>query len=116
MTTWPATLPQEFEETGFQSDVPDQLVRSDGGQRPQRRRRARRETARPIRGEMLMTTAQWQALLNFYQNDLGGGALAIDFPNPDDSSEMIQVVFERPPALSPIGGDLHRISLSFTET
>ena len=116
MATWPVSLPQEFEQSGFRSEVPDQLVRSDGGGMPQRRRRARRDTARPIRGQMLMTTEQWLALRNFYDDDLGHGALAIDFPNPDDSSVTIQVVFESPPEMAPIGGDLHRISLSLIET
>ena len=114
MPSWPASLPQEFEQDGFRSALPNRTDRSDvrSGVRGSRQR-PRRDVAGPIRGRMILTTTQWETLTDFYENDLSDGALSFDFPDPDDASGTIVVAFAATPALSTIGGATHHVRLSF---
>lgn len=113
MPTWPSSLPQEFEERGFQDRLPDQLARSRiEGQLPQSRRRARRSEYGPLAGDMLISAEQWRALRTFFWQTVAGGALSFDFPSVDGSG-TITVAFENPPRLTPVGGDLYNVRLAF---
>ena len=113
MPAWPASLPREFERQGYLEEAPERLVRSRlraaglrGTHLP-----ARREVAHPLRGTMLVTTAQWRALMNWYTNKIGEGALSFNFPKPDTDTETIPVTLRTAPRLRTIGGDLHAVTL-----
>ena len=113
MPTWPAAAPQAFDEQGFSDELPGQLLRSalDGG-REKTRRLARRSTRAKMSGRITMTVAEWDAVTEFYEQDIGKGALAFDFPDPDDPGATVSVAFTEPPRLVTVGGELHTISLS----
>ena len=115
MPTWPESLPQSFETSGYQDRLPDQLARSGPGELVRYRRRARRSEFGPISGEIILTTEQWQTLRTFYWTTLASGTLSFDFPDPDGGSAPLVVVFEQPPRLTTIGGSLHSVSLEFTK-
>ena len=111
MPAWPASLPQVFEARGFRDALPEQLVRSELDGLEKTRRHARRAERYRIDGDMLMTTAQWSALEAF-MSTIGDGALAFDFPDPDNSAATVPVAFADPPRLTTIGGALHTVRLS----
>ena len=110
--TWPATLPQQFERRSYRDSLPEQLRRSGlrGGERTFRE--AVRSQIVQFRGSVLVTTAQWNTLLSFYDITLGAGSLSFDMPDVDDNSEMMVVVFQQPPQLRHIGGSFHSVQLS----
>lgn len=114
MPSWPASLPQEFERPGYRDSLPGRTVGTaiQGGD-PLARETSRRPNRAPMVGAMLVTTVQWETLLAFYRADIGDGALAFDFPDPDDGDAAIPVAFTAPPELTTIGGDFHsaRIAL-----
>ena len=112
MPKWPASLPQEFERTGFRDELPDRLRRSDipNGE-PVLRQTARRGRETPLSGLMTMETGEYEAFDTFYEKDLKSGTLAFDFPDPDDTTTTILVGFAGPPILTTVGGDLHRLRL-----
>ena len=114
MASWPADLPQEFDEEGFEDELPDELVRSeltDGEEKT--RRMARRGNNTPVSGRMTVTTTQWEILLDFYRSDLADGTLMFDFPDPDDDTATFPVAFSSPPELSTVGGETHLVRLQF---
>ena len=114
MPSWPSTLPQAFEERDFSDELPERLVRSEiePGVEKTRERPERDETA-PLSGGMLMTIAQWRALLLWHQDDLFDGVLAFDFPDPDDDTSTILVALTAPPSLAPHRGTDVAVSLQF---
>ena len=112
MATWPSTLPMEFEASSFEDEFPEQLIYSPIDKYDSDTRQINRlEVKAPLKGNMIMDTIQWSALLNWYINTIGSGAISFNFPNPDNISETIRVIFISPPKLSTIGGDTHIITL-----
>ena len=113
MPKWPASLPQEFERTGFRDELPDRLRRSDipNGE-PVLRQTARRGREAPLSGRITMETDEYETFDKFYEDDLKDGTLAFDFPDPDNAGETILVCFRSPPALTTVGGELHRVRLA----
>lgn len=113
MPAWPSSLPQEFEGSGFVDQLPRQYLGSRlDPSHPTRRRRNRESTAAPMTGQMLVTSTQWSTLRTFYANEIGQGALAFDFPDPDDPDAKLRVAFDQPPEMTTVGGDLHIVSLN----
>ena len=112
MPSWPRTLPQAFDVSGFRDELPERLVRSelDGG-REKFRQRAERSNYAPIAGRISIEQSDWDSLLLFYEDILKDGALAFDFPDPDNNADTIPVAFTKPPELTTIGGNLYGVRL-----
>ncbi len=82
MPTWPVDLPQSFLMRGFTvSRVPQSIATPvDAG--PVLRRRRFSAAPEIIRGQMLMTEAQWVSVLSFFDTTLFGGSLIFDWIHP----------------------------------
>lgn len=106
MPTWP-DIPHDFEVRRYQDALPDQLVRSqirDG--REKRRRLPDRTRYAPISGVIIMTQAEYATLEAFYEMDIGNGALAFDFPDPNDTAVFVPVAFVNPPRLTTLSSEV----------
>ena len=107
MPTWPSSLPQHVETTGFEEVL---VGSSSPGGTPFLRSgivTEREDSDSIIRCTVLLTTAQWRTLQDFINTDIAFGALAFDFPAIDGGS-AVQAIFTGAPRLSSIGGALHR--------
>ena len=112
MPDWPADLPQELEIRGFRDALPDRLRRSNvPGAVALTELPPERTEAAALRGQVLLSGAEWARLLRFYRTDLAGGALDFRFPDPDGGA-AIDVTFASPPGLSSVGADLYAVTLS----
>ena len=118
MVAWPTDLPPAFESSDYRDELPDPVNRSDAraatavrGAIPAVHLPPLQARHAPLQGEMIMTLAQVEDLDTFYADSLGDGALAFDFPDPDDEAASIRVSFTRPYPVVPIGGDTYRVRL-----
>ena len=110
--SWPEDLPQAFESQGFGDSLPDQRIGSAVDLDDKIRRDSRRSNEYPITGSMIMTSAEWIMLRNFYRTDLVDGIHSFSFPDIDDEEQTIVVAFANPPQFTTIGGDLHRVQIA----
>lgn len=77
---WPATLPQA---PGSYSEQPAKIIigsENDAG--PLKTRPRFTKAARRGRMTFLLTIQQWMTLDSFFENDLKGGAIAMNFRHP----------------------------------
>ena len=111
---WPAQLPQELSQSGYQEGLASNIIRSQVDSGPEKRRKRFTAATRPLQGQMQMTRAQLNTLETFFNETVNYGANAFDFPKPgfEDGSTYC-VAFRAPPNWINVGGDVYRVSLDF---
>lgn len=100
MPTWPGTLPQKFQQQGFQDEEPDLVIKEQMDTGPPITRRRCTASSRPFGGEMIMDATQKATLQTFYRDYC---ASEFDFPDPDTGS-TISVMFAEKPKYKPTDG------------
>ena len=113
MVMWPDSLPQSFDARGYSDEFPYQAIGSVDEVDEKVRQDPRRGDDSPISGTMTMLTEEWFLLQAFFINDLADGVLSFLFPDIDNEGQYVHVAFTQPPQFTTIGGDLHRVQLSF---
>ena len=112
MLLWPENLPQTFEKQGYSDELPEQLIGSPIELGDKVRRDPKRSNTTPLGGVMIVSTAEWLQIQNFYIRDLFSGVKSFMFPDVDNEEQYIDVAFTQSPQFETIGGDLHRIQIS----
>jgi hypothetical protein len=82
MATWPASLPQSLQVTGFQESYQNQVLRSEMEAGPPKQRRRFSATTDKVAGQIIVTKAQLSTFNSFWDGDIAGGALAFDWQHP----------------------------------
>lgn len=109
--TWPASLPQQMVEDGFEQSLPDNLVRSQPDVGPALVRRKTLANVAPVTGAVLVDGAQLETLVLFFVTTLQSGALRFNWANPRTGAAC-EMRFTAPPKWAKAGGPLWRVSLS----
>lgn len=109
MTTWPGTIPNEFEREGYQEGFANNVIKSNVDSGPPKRRRRTSANIKTLQGRIQMTTAETELLETFFY-DTVGEANEFDFTHPRKET-TISVVFSEPPTLVQIGPDLWSVSI-----
>ena len=94
---WPDTLPQAFSQDGYQETLPNVTIRSEMDAGPAKSRRRFTCQVTPIKGQMVLTTAQKGYLKTFYNTTTAGGSLSFTFPH--DGADVLR--FVGPPVITP---------------
>ena len=111
MPSWPTSLPQQILQRGYNESLADNVLRTPVDAGPEKRRQRFTAAVRPLSGSMIMTNAQLDTMMTFFDTDIGSGSLAFDFNAPRDQATTVSVVFQRPPAWTNIGGDSYQVTL-----
>ena len=82
MPTWPASLPQDISSQNYKETPPNTIIRSTVEVGIAKQRSRTTGAARPISATLLLTLDQVETLDDFYENDLGFGALSFDWKHP----------------------------------
>lgn len=83
---WPLVLPQETLKEGYNRAIPDQTIRSGMDTGPAKVRYRGGHMPEVISLTLVLTDAQRDALITFVKNTVKGGALAFEYPNPENPS------------------------------
>lgn len=103
---WPSTLPQA---PGSYSEQPTKITASsENDQGPLKTRRRFTKAARRGRMTFLLTIAQWRTLDAFFETDLKGGAIAMNFRHPWTGVVRQMYILEPPSSNNngPLGVDV----------
>ena len=94
---WPGSLPQAFTIGSYQSTRPSTVIRSqpEAGPAIIRRRFSRGVTL--FSGDMVMTRAQRDEFVEFFDTTTDGGALEFNFPAQDGSDDLWRCRFTGEP-------------------
>ena len=109
---WPETLPQAFLLDSYRSARPQTVLRSKPEAGPAITRRRFSKGVTPFGGEMMMSKAQRNALVVFFDETLEGGALAFRFPAQDGSADTWDVRFTAEPEEGWVSATHWRVSLA----
>lgn len=102
-TTWPGTLPTDFDIIGYRESEPDNSITQKMEVGPPKKRRRSTAAPRPIKGQKIYTSAQVDILSTFYQDTLFSGALTFDgLPHPRTGA-TVDWQFVNPPTYTPFG-------------
>lgn len=82
MSAWPGTLPQQFEQEGYQETFPKVTIRTEMDVGPAKLRKRYTAAIKPFVGQMFMTPEQVETLETFFEVTTAYGSLAFDWENP----------------------------------
>jgi len=111
MASWPAGIPQKFDQDQFSYKPEDNLIRSDMEMGPEKTRPRFTASRTFISGSMEMTVAEWTTLLSFYESTLVYGSLEFDWSDPVDGTNA-SFRFREPPGIVSTRGDLFTVSIN----
>ena len=107
---WPVSLPQKLLISGAGGAPPDIALRSAVDAGPAKVRRRFTAGIEPVKGEMLLTYAQWSTFQTFYNATTLGGSLRFSWAHPLTSA-AVEMRFTSAPAWA-ADGRLIKLSLS----
>ncbi len=109
--TWPVSLPQFVQESGYSESLEDQTVETGMSSGPVKIRRRFTASFRPIQCTIMCTAAQAATFETFYVTTLRGGSLPFDWVNPRTQTAAT-FRFRKPvPQYSVFGGTNVMISM-----
>ena len=108
--TWPVTLPQVFDRQGFVMATGDGRLLSKTDTGPGKMRRRSTAMPTPVQGGMTITMVQKDTLIAFVRDDLAGGTLPFNFPEPTGGAGTVLMRYaeEGLPQYQYLGGPLWR--------
>lgn len=105
MSAWPGSLPQQFEQDGYQEAFPKATIRTEMDVGPAKLRKRYTAAIKPFTGQMFMTPDQVEDLETFYETTTAYGSLAFDWEHPRTGA-AVSCRFVGPPQLEAVeGGD-----------
>jgi hypothetical protein len=110
MPAWPATLPSSPLSDGFRETLPDTVIRTQMDQGPAKLRRRTGAGTAQMSLAYLMDRAQVEALTDFFNEEVAGGAYAFTFAHPVTGAGL-SCRFRQPPQYAPLNGEWFRVSL-----
>lgn len=103
MPTWPVTLPQFVQESGYREEIQDQTIESAMDTGPAKIRRRFTKSIRRFTISMQMTAAQVTTFESFWQTDCKGGSISFDWVHPR-TRQAATLRFRNPaPAIQTVG-------------
>lgn len=104
MPTWPSTLPQSPQISGYSEQPQSQVLRSQMDAGPAKSRRRFTAAATDVPVQYLLSQAQVATFQDWFENDLAGGALPFDWPpGRTRAAVSAQIVGDPPYTLEPMG-------------
>jgi hypothetical protein len=105
MSAWPATLPQQFEQEGYEETFPQVTIRTEMDVGPAKVRKRYTAAIKPFVGFMFMTPEQVDTLETFFETTTAYGSLAFDWEHPR-TGDPVSCRFVGEPQLEAVeGGD-----------
>jgi len=104
-TTWPVTLPTEFDVNGYNEQEPNNIIRQSMAAGPDKVRRRGTSAPRPITGQMVFTLAQVEYMRTFYNDTTFSGTLTFDGLLEPRTAAAVDWRFMAPPAYVPHGNN-----------
>lgn len=114
MASWPSTLQQCLESSGFGYSFGDTRLRSSTGVGPAKVRNTATKSVNPLKGTIFLDKDQYNTLYNFYFTTLVNGTLTFTLLHPI-TKEAIEVRFVNTPSFVHIGGTKFQVSLDLEE-
>lgn len=111
MASWPSDLPQEFDQEGFGSGPPDNVLRTPVDAGPQKSRKRFTSAPTPLTGNMIMTNTQLESFKSFLKT-IGDGALRFTFPELTDPTNTVYVKFTSRPQWVPARGGNWNVTMN----
>lgn len=108
---WPATLPQYFQQSGYNEGNVDNVIETKMTTGPSKARPKSTEALLPVSGNMLMTTTQKNTFDTFYKTDIAFGALPFNFPDPANNLSTVEARLKSR-TFTPVSGNAWSLKLS----
>lgn len=96
--SWPISLPQALEVSGYSEEAPNLTISSQPDIGPAKVRRRSTAGIRPVSGTITLTKEELETLKAFFMSDLLGGALRFAWREPLDADKSVEMRFVDPPS------------------
>ena len=111
MATWPASIPQTFDQNQFSYEPEDNLVRTQMETGPDKTRVRFTSVRTFVSGVMTMTRAQYITLMSFHDSTTVFGTETFTFEDPITETNG-EFKFRQPPTISSTNADELTVSIS----
>lgn len=105
MPTWPTSLPQAMNVDGYMESQQSAVLRTAMDSGPDFVRRRFSAITRNVSGSVMVTDAQWETLMTFFDTTLEGGSLPFDWhprgAHQNSPATVYSMRFVSPPARRP---------------
>lgn len=112
MDTWPVSLQQKLNTSGFEYQVGDTLVRSEMDVGPAKVRSRFTDAVDVYSCSVLLTYAEVQTFNTFYKTTLGNGSLPFYFDDPFTATQAT-FRFAGSPRIRPLGGLTYELNMTW---
>jgi hypothetical protein len=109
----PGVLPNDFQQDSYSEGNIDNLIRTRMNNGPDKRRRRTTEAYQPIKGTMILDSAQREAFLEFYKGETLFGAIPVIMREPGTIDGEIQT-FINTQSIVPINGLTWSLDMSLS--
>lgn len=111
MPSWPASLPQYVEISGYREKPGKNIIRSPMETGAAKQRRRGTAAAEPVTVRVMLTTAQRATFVSFYKTDLEHGSLSFDWVHPVTRAAATMRIVEGDYDLRAAGGKFFALEL-----
>jgi hypothetical protein len=106
---YPAALPQDFIVDPFGYDIGDNILRTPMDAGPPKTRREYATRIDRIAAEVVMTQAQLDLFMPWYQDVLLDGSLRFNKENFINRAETVEIKFAASPKIRALGNDRYQV-------
>jgi hypothetical protein len=109
--TWPSTLEQKLNESGFTIGFPVSYIESETEIGPKKRRRRTTQTYEQLSCSIIIEKSLYDTFKTFYDVTLSGGVLPFEFNHP--ISGVLTQYRMGAPSFTPMGGTYFNLSMTW---
>ena len=100
---WPAGLPQDLIEQGLSAPMPENTIRKNMEVGLPKLRRRDTSAPWPVTGSVILTYAQYDTFVTFFNTTIAGGSLAFNWKHPL-TQVAAECTFKKAPTPTPQDG------------
>ena len=100
--TWPTTLPRALRADSYSEILAEGTIRTKMDEGPAKLRTLPTRDYDKVKGNILVTIAQWALLRDFYKNITKEGTLPFEWVEMTDHSITVDYRFTEPPSIRPL--------------
>lgn len=109
MVDWPVSLPTDVERDTYEEGFANTMIRSNMDTGKAKRRRRYTAAPKPLKVTKVLTEAQLDTFITFFEDTIAGGATKFNYTHPRTGATVEVAFVKTPDPARPFGVDQYKI-------